>query len=168
MAITTAKEIEELDDKTALLILSYLSQDLGEKIEGGLVVKTEAEARDALAAFLNQSGDDANAAHQIIDGDAGLLARQTLAEMYRDPEIAPRIDEFLANPPTDTQMSVEAAVAGAVVLGALITWLQTKVSLRITRADGKTKFDFAVHKGKTSDSIINDVSSSVRKLLTGS
>jgi len=64
-------------------------------------------------------------------------------------------------------MSVEMAVAGAVVLGALITWLQTKIKLRVTRADGKTSFDFELQKDQTDNSVIKDVTNSVKSLLIG-
>jgi hypothetical protein len=34
------------------------------------------------------------------------------------------------DPPEDEQLVIETAIVAAVVLGALVTWLQTKVGLR--------------------------------------
>ena len=57
--------------------------------------------------------------------------------------------ESVANPPADSQKSVELAIASAVILGSLIAWLQTSVEIQMHRKDGKLDFSFKLKKDKT-------------------
>ncbi len=171
MTTNITTKLEQLSDQTVLLILSHLSEDLREELpDDSAMLQTENEAREALASLLRQAGDTSVAANEIVpeNADAADLARRTLAELHHDPALRPHIDELIANPPSDSQMSVEMAVGGAIILGALVTWLQTKVKLKVTRADGKTNFDFELQKDQTDNSIIKDITNSVKSLLTGS
>lgn len=50
-------------------------------------------------------------------------ARRLLAYLAQDPDTAVQTRAVLSDPPADEQMSVQTAIIGAVVLGALIAWL---------------------------------------------
>ncbi|WP_329375411.1 hypothetical protein [Streptomyces sp. NBC_01483] len=75
--------------------------------------------------------------------------------------------EVLADPPKDTQLSVDVVVTGAVVLAALVTWLQTKVDLRIRRRNGSTDFDFRLTKEAAETGTLRKLTSMLAELLTG-
>jgi hypothetical protein len=83
-----------------------------------------------------------------------------------DEAARPKVERLVNFPPQDSQMSVEVAIAGAVILGAVITWLQTKINIQVTRKNGKTDFKFELHKDATDTEVIKNVSKSVTSLLT--
>jgi hypothetical protein len=58
-------------------------------------------------------------------------------------------------------MSIELAIGAAVVLGLLITWLQTKVDIKISREGGETSWSFELHKDATDPKTIKEVASTV-------
>jgi hypothetical protein len=93
-------------------------------------------------------------------------ARRLLQLAIDDPDTSAVAEEVLEEPPTDEQMSIEAVMVGVVVLAALISWLQTKVDIRITRVDGKVNFDFRVTKKAASDATIQHIAGSVRNVLS--
>jgi hypothetical protein len=64
-------------------------------------------------------------------------------------------------------MSVELAIAGAVLLGAVVSWLQTKVKIHYSRKDGKTQFEFDLEKRPASTSLLKNVVKSVSGLFSG-
>ena len=167
------ERIDQLDDRTVLLILSYLSQDLREELsdDQATSVRSENEARQAISALLNTVGALAAPVDtaEILPDDAAavVVGRDLLKLLLEDEQLRLRVEELIADPPAETQMSVELALAGAVVLGTLITWLQTKVDLRVSRKDGKIEFEIKLHKDATEASVIKDVVQSVKTLLLG-
>ena len=62
-------------------------------------------------------------------------------------------------------MSVELAISSAIVLGALISWLQTKLQLKVSRKEGKTDFEFELKKQGASNSVIKQVANVVKKAI---
>jgi hypothetical protein len=87
--------------------------------------------------------------------------------LLQDPETRAVTEALIANPPDDEQRSIELAIAGAVILGGLITWLQTKLEIEVHRKDGKTEFRFHLRKDPTKDSLLRNTAKQVGKLLLG-
>ncbi|MGW1892292.1 hypothetical protein ACWCP6_18855 [Streptomyces sp. NPDC002004] len=54
---------------------------------------------------------------------------------------------------------MEAAAAGVVVVAVLVTWLQTKVDLRIRRRNGSTDFDFHLTKQAAETGTLREMAS---------
>jgi hypothetical protein len=65
----------------------------------------------------------------------------------------------------DAARSVELALGAAVILGALVTWLQTKFEIEIKHEDGQTSFHFSARKNPTGTALIKDVAKSVMKIF---
>lgn len=165
------ESIKQLDNRTVLRILGYLTEELQATMPPDQVtaVQSEDEARQVLAALLVTAGesDDLDQAASLIPDDDTLAAqgRQILDFMLQDQTTRPIAEKLVAAPPDETQMSAELAIAGAVILGTLITWLQTRVSLSLERKDGKTNIKLAISKSATGSPIIKEVARSVRALL---
>jgi hypothetical protein len=164
------KSIDQLSDRELLLLLSYLTQDLQSEaaVDPQVGPRTPEEARLAIGAVLVAAGDPAGSDTEAIVPDepsATVMARALLRELVEDPATKDHVQALLANPPGETQMSVELAIASAVVLGATITWLQTKVKLRVRRKDGKTEFEFDLGKAAASPTLVKSVVQTLQSLL---
>jgi hypothetical protein len=159
----------QLEIRTVLVILSHLTQELRQAVpesERG-AVQNEEEARKALATLL-QATETANvspAEVELSDAQADRAARETLALLLNDPAIAAKVLTLVENEPADSQLSVELAASGAIVLGMLITWLQTKVDLKVRRKDGNVDFEFNLRKDAASSNLITTVAGAVKKAL---
>ena len=167
------KKIDELDEQTVLLILSHLTLELQQVIPPQVTsIQSEEEAREAIAALLTTTGqlkDKIKPALIVPENSASVNLARNLLKMVLDDEIVSiKVKELINNPPRDSQMSVEMAIAGAVILGSIITWLQTKINIKVTRKEGKTEFHFEINKETTDPSLIKDVAKSVSSLLKGS
>jgi hypothetical protein len=153
-------ELENLDDSTIFRITSHLTAQLREEMpDEATGIRDAAEARAVLESFLASNGSPFPAS-TLFPSDAAsvaLQARRLLALMLEDETTGPQAMELLANPPADTQKSVEALAATAVVLGGLVTWLQTRVDIHVERKNGQTDFRIQVKKGATSADIISNI-----------
>lgn len=165
--MTTATDLRNLDDVAVLRVLSAATEQLRghfpEKATSTL--KSAEEARQAVAQLLEAGG--ANPPVEILpdEGTHAAQARALLELMLQDPETSPVVRALIDHPPDDEQRSVELALAGAVILGALVTWLQTKVEIAVHRKDGKTDFRFHVRKDGAGDSLIETIAKQVVGLL---
>ena len=160
-----AGSVARLDDGQVLLVLSHLTGQLGDQT----AVESEDEAREVLAAFLEAFGDTPVDAERVAGPDVAgpEAARALLAAMVDDPDTAPAARELVEHPPDDEQMSVELAIAAAVILGATIGWLQTKIEIEYAVVDGKRTFRFKAEKQATDSGVIKDVVAVVRRALVG-
>jgi hypothetical protein len=162
-------EVKALDNRTVQMVLSHLTQNLRDDIpeEQTRTVQSEQEARIAIASLLHELEPAAPSPAEIVpeETDADRIARQTLDVLLDDPATAAKLRPLLAEPPRDSQMSVELALSSAIVLGVLISWLQTKVQLKVSRKDGKTDFEFNLNKEGASDTAIKQVAEAVKKAL---
>ena len=84
-------------------------------------------------------------------------ARQVLGAALEDPEAAEVARRLTADPPQNEQMIVLGGLEVAIVLGALVTLLQTKVHLKVQRKDGQTEVSFEVKKSASETSLISQV-----------
>lgn len=85
------------------------------------------------------------------------VGRRLLGVMLDDPSVALSVQELVENPPEDEQMSVELAIAAVILLGLLVTWLQTKMSLRIDRRDGKIDVHFDLTKAAAPPDVVKNL-----------
>ncbi|MEV0445560.1 hypothetical protein AB0I84_12165 [Streptomyces spectabilis] len=158
MSVTDA-----LNDRALVLVL----QELTEEMQSAAVPParlTESEARASLHALTDGADVDG-----VLDDEASATAtaRRLLTVMLEDSDTAPVAASIAADPPVDDQLAVEAAVTGIVVLAAMITWLQTKVEIKIHRKDGNTEFLFHLRKSAARPQTLRSVTETATQILTG-
>lgn len=163
--MATHGRLAHLDDRQVVLVLGHLTGDLPASTR----VQSEDDAREAVAAFLAEFGDETVDPGRLAGSDVAddAAARALLQAMLDDPATAAAASELVDDPPDDEQLSVELALMSAVLLGATIAWLQTKVSLEITVEDGKRSFRFTAHKEAADPGVIKDVVATIRRALLG-
>ena len=140
---------EALDDRSVLLVLQEISARWARVWRPTREqVQTEDEARLLLAELLREyDAKDVDPSEiAASETDAQAMARRTLSLFTEDPSTAPVAQAVVEEPPEDEQLVIETAIVAAVVLGALVTWLQTKVHVSVKHADGKTSFEFSLDK----------------------
>ena len=160
--------LETLDDRSVLLVLQEISAQLGEDLAADeRTVQTEDEARLLLAELLREYDVKDVDPSEIAasETDAQALARRTLSLFTEDPSTAPVAQAVVEDPPEDEQLVIETAIVAAVVLAALVTWLQTKVHISVERVDGKTTFKFSLDKDATDPSLLKSLAEAVAKLF---
>jgi hypothetical protein len=162
----------DLPQRSVLLSLQEVTEDLA-SIEPERFPTDADEAAALLDHLLRAEGliTAGDAASRLLDDDAvdeaSAVARRVLQHLLEDPDTAGPTRDVVADPPKDTQLSVDSVVVGAVVLAALVAWLQTKVDLRIRRRHGTTEFDFHLTNKATGTGTLRRVASVVAALLTG-
>ncbi len=161
-----------LDDETVLRILAHLTADMRDQLpsEARTAVASPEEARAAIAVFLEEEGvapplepDRVLPEPAVTAADARVL----LQMMWEDDALRRSLEALIAEPPDESQKSVEVALAGAVILGGLITWLQTRIDLQVSRTDGMTSFRFRVRKDATDPSLIREMATKIASLVIG-
>lgn len=161
----TIDSISELDDRSVVLAIQYLTEDLS--AGSPALARTEAEARLVIAALLAEA--------RVADADPRLLlpvesaaiaaARRALEAAARDEDIREPAAEILADPPRDEQMSVETVLVSTAVLALLISWLQTKVEFRLHRKGGKTDVEFSIGKQAADAEVIRVIAATFSSIL---
>lgn len=160
--------IAALDDGTVLGILSEATIELGDAQPVGQRnrVGTAEEARE-LVYHLLRSGGIADASARLSHLESADTARALLAQMLEERLTRAVVEPIVEHPPADQQKSVELASAGAIILGGLIAWLQTKIDIQVTRADGKTEFSFKLRKEAAGIDVVKQVARQVGGMLGG-
>ncbi|WP_128430552.1 hypothetical protein [Streptomyces cyaneus] len=154
---------DTLDDRALVLVLQEFTEELRGTAEPSAPL-TESEARESLRALTDGAdlegvlGDEASAT---------AAARRLLAVVLEDADTAPVAAPIAADPPVDDQLAVETAVTGIVVLAALVSWLQTKVEIKVHRKDGKTEFLFHLRKSAADPRTLRNVTETATQILTG-
>jgi hypothetical protein len=161
--------VARLSDRQILLVLGYLTEDMREQVDdaAGAAPTSEAEARAVLASFLAASGHATAVDLESIvpNADAIPLGRELLTMLLQDEASVDAAREHVDHPPEDSQMSIELAIGAAVVLGLLITWLQTKVEIHASREGGETSWSFNLHKEATDPDTISEVAATVSRFI---
>jgi len=152
--------LNAMDDRSVLLSL----QEITEAIGADQVVADEEEAADLLGALLSSTGRPGG---PVVPADPVAAGRRLLDHVLRDDDTTAIAQEVVTDPPIDDQMSVEVAASTAVVLGALVGWLQTKVDIRVSRKDGKTEFSFHVAKNAASPGVLKRLADVVFEIING-
>jgi hypothetical protein len=165
--------IKGLDDSTIMRIVAHLTQQIRDEMtaEERAAIQSATEARSAVAAFLQSNGLDYLLSPSEVIADEIASAQQgraLLQLIWEDQSFRPIAEELIAHPPGDSQKSVvELALSTAVILGGLISWLQTKIEIHVVRKDGKTDFRFSLRKEITSDELLEKVVKPVKKIVIG-
>jgi len=162
-----ATDVSKLDDAAVLRVLSAATEQLRARMPqtANQSVKSADEARAAVSQLLERAGSDTP--HNVLpdEGSHTAQARALLRLMLQDSGTHAVVQPLVDNPPDDEQRSVELALAGAVILGGLVTWLQTKIEIDVERQDGKTNFRFHMKKEAGSESLIQSLAKQVAGLL---
>ncbi|MFC8721048.1 hypothetical protein [Kitasatospora sp. NPDC057198] len=161
----TAASPEALSDRSVVLSLQEITEELGDTDPARTPLDAD-EAQSLVTALMAAGGERART-FGIAGEDGRRAARQLLVHLLQDPDTSSRAAEVLSDPPADEQMSVEAALVGTVLLGALVAWLQTKVDIRIHRRDGHTEFDFRLRKEAAPPGLLRELAATVARLLGG-
>jgi hypothetical protein len=97
---------------------------------------------------------------------AATTARELLSAMLNDPHSRSVVESELAAPPADAQKSPELALAGAVILGGLIIWMQTSIDIGINRhKDGTVDYSFRLRKKPSGEGTLRQVTKTVTGLI---
>lgn len=165
----SAQIVERLDDATVLRILSHASAELRDRLPADQQTRIGSidDARESIHQLLDSSG----VAHDAMTLDRlsnPAIARAVLARMLAEPQTRDVVEPLIMDPPRDQQKSAELALAGAVILGSLIAWLQTTIDISVGRGeDGKTQYSFKLRKEAASSDVVKDVAKQVGGLLVG-
>jgi hypothetical protein len=155
--------VAKMDDATVIRVLSHLTLEVQKKLPPTQSsVRSLDEAKQALAALI---ATDADPNLLVTEESAEAVGRKLLNLVSEESEIQDRARDLIAEPPEENQRSLAVATAVAVVMGALISWLQTKVEIEVTRKGSKTSFRFQMCKEASNSKLISDVVSTVRKIL---
>jgi len=164
------ERITRLDDRTVLRLLGAVTENLREEIASGELksIASADDARAALAALVeSEDGRKIEASAIAFDGPAAARsARELLNTMLDDPDTRSVVESELVTPPADAQKSPELALAGAVILGGLITWIQTSIDISINRhKDGTVDYSFRLRKKSSGEGTIRQVANAVTSLI---
>jgi hypothetical protein len=165
--MTMATDISKLDDAAVLRVLSAVTEQLRAQLPQTATASVNGadEAREAVSQLLQQAGSHAPQEVLPDEGSHAAQARALLQLMLQDPETRAVVQPLIDHPPDDEQRSVELALAGAVILGGLVTWLETKVEIDVERKGGKINFRFHLKKEAAGDSLIHSLAKQVAGLL---
>ncbi|MFI8263777.1 MULTISPECIES: hypothetical protein [unclassified Streptomyces] len=166
MTTSAARTVVHLSDRSVLLSLQEIAEDIGTDDTSRAPLDTD-EAESLLAALLRAGGQPPVAVSGLPEQRLLDVARALLTRIAEDPATAEPARAVLADPPADEQMSVESAVTAAVVLATMVAWLQTKVDIRIKRKEGKSEFEFRLSKPSSSTPLLRELSELVARLLGG-
>ncbi len=157
-----------LSNRSVVLALQEITEDL--LPEGESVARTLEEAGQILARLLDEAaGGGASGAVRLPSDEGSALAagRRLLDLLAADEDTAAVAAPVLADPPVDEQLAVVEVSAVTVVVFALVTWLQTKVHIKVHRQSRKNTVDFELTKegvksrdlaalAQTAEQVLND------------
>jgi hypothetical protein len=154
--------IATLDEPALTAVLEDLTAELRRLPALGTPVATEEEARAAIAALLDVSPETI-----VTEPDAESVARHVLANLAADPQVAEEAEELIADPPRDRQMGVDPTqiLLVPVVLGAVISWLQTRVHIKVRRERPQGSVEVEIVKESTDPETLRQVASSLADML---
>ncbi|MEU1411772.1 hypothetical protein AB0D09_10415 [Streptomyces sp. NPDC049097] len=166
-AYTTADRIDGLDERSLVLALQEVIEELAAEAPPEALPMDRDEARALLTALLESGGYGSTELPQLDESGEYAAARRVLAELAEDPATRAAAEPVLAEPPVDTRLSAEIAVTSLVTVAGVVAWLQTKVDVRIKRKEGKTEFEFRVVKEPASAGLLKDLAAAVLRLWSG-
>lgn len=163
-----SKESSGDDDLELLIALERVSAELRDTLspDQRAVRYTADEAAAALRQLLER---ETGASPGVgPEGNSAWLSAAQIAfrQLEKSPDVGPIARRVRDTSGRELQMGVEVADASVVVLGLLITWMQTKVDLHIRRRNGKVEFDFRIGKGATQGTSLAPVVDAIRETLS--
>lgn len=154
--------VDNLNDSTVIRVLQEFSEDFGKP-----VVDDQDTALEVVDSLLSRAGDDGIGWVLASESNAIAAGRFLIEGLAEEPATAVIVAAILDDPPHDNRLILDSVVASAAVLGAVITWLQTRVDLTVRRKDGKTEVEFKVQKRQASDSLLKALADTLRSMLSG-
>jgi hypothetical protein len=159
-------DLESLGPRTVILSTLDITENLRSQLrQEAAAIDSEDDAVAVLASLLGPGANEAIARFSRDEASAIDAARRLLQLTLEDPATELTARETLVSPPEDEQMSVEAVVAVAAVLGLLVTWLQTKLQIRVTKKDGKTEVEFNLAKDAADSATVSGVVEAVKSVI---
>jgi hypothetical protein len=152
------------DHQSELLLQEVFDQMLADV--GTLCVDDEESAYELLAAFISQRQECLPEQVLRPSTDTITYVRRTLGMLAEDPLSRSIIESRLRQLPDEEQMFADPVTA-ALVLAALVAFLQTKFDISITRKGGEVDFHFGLSKDAASDDVIEKVVTAVTKVGIG-
>ncbi|OEJ22478.1 hypothetical protein [Streptomyces subrutilus] len=156
-----------LDERSLILALQEVTETLTAATEPEGLPRDRDEVQGLLAAFLRAGGRDAAELGPLDEPGQYEAARRVLAELARDPVTRVVAEPVLSDPPADTRLGTELVGPSLVAMAGLVTWLQTKVDVRIKRKDGRTEFEFRVTKESAPATVLKELAATVARLWNG-
>ena len=139
---------DELSNREVMLILQHLAAELP---TGGQ--PHDPDVTDAvLNEFLARAPVTAAGAPTVADA-----ARQALEMALADPATSELARDLVEDPPHDDQMGVEVLAEHIPVALFVLSFLQTKFHVRISRSGGKTDVEFEIGKDALSPAAMEKV-----------
>jgi hypothetical protein len=152
--------VDDLDDAAVLAALQELTTEIHATLPADQqeAVSSQEEARLALAALIDHEHASELAERLGDNPDQALAgARELLSAAVQDPDTAGPAARLVEDPPTDDQLFVLGGLETIILIGALVTLLQTKGKVHVERKDGKVSFTVDVSKKAASNSLIEKV-----------
>jgi hypothetical protein len=159
-----AGRVASLTEREQEQLLQAVTDRLLEGVDE-MVATDEDSARELLADLVSEPERPVNA-EEVIRPSVELesYVASTLALLASDPDVGPLVRLELDRLQPESQMFVDPITA-AVVLGALVIFLQTKFDAKISRKDGRTEFHLAVKREAASDELVGKVIDAVRGVV---
>jgi hypothetical protein len=158
-----AQRNDRFDEDTLVLILQHVAEFFPR--QSPEQIESVREARLLISQLLD---DVAEVPHVNIDRavEQSRTGWLLIEELQKDPEVSTQLSRLIHTPPSRDQAAGETVVLGAAVLGALIAWLQTKITIHVSRKDGRTAFDLSVTKATTPPATLNQVISVLKNVFS--
>lgn len=155
--------INNLSDRSVVLALQEFTE-----VGAPLPMESQSEARQLIESLLAVGPPSGKAQlDEILNSDETALtvARRLLHMTAEDPDTGAVIADITSEPPRDDQMAADVAITSVVVLAALVSWLQTKIEIKVQRKDGKVDFVFHLLKAKSSDGTIQSIIETINRII---
>lgn len=155
-----------LPDRAVLLSLQELTENLSTSLV--YTPASDDEARQLIGSLLRTGGQQPamlNAEPNAQSWKAA--ARRLLEQLEQDPDTAGTVAEILADPPTGDQLGIETAAADLVVIASIISWLQTKIQIKVTRSNNRWEFEFQLEKQPVPKSVLRQLADVITRVLFG-
>lgn len=158
-------EIAELDDRTAILSVLEVTEELRSSVATDELL-TEEDATAILAALPSDTSL-LDLLHRSSPGELATSCRRLLEELSKNESSRAPTLTILADPPTDEQLSGADINTYIVLLAGLITLLQTRVKIRLAREKrGETAVEFLVEKKPASTDLLKGLSSTLARIIS--
>jgi hypothetical protein len=141
-----SNDVARLSEREATLVLQHLTSELAPMGERINAVADPDAAIAVLEAFVEEAERQG-----ISSGEepARSSERSAIELALSDEQTRELAEELLADPPQDDQLGIVELAPHVATLGFLVTYLQTRFRVRISRSGGRTEASFEITKEAT-------------------
>jgi hypothetical protein len=160
MTDDVANLIHNLGEEDALLVLAHVTDRLRSRLDEGMLqsVQNEDDARELLTAAKAKIPDAPTRCAEVPAHDDVLTLLDWAAS---DAGSGDLVRELATRVPASRQLGVGELVADPLLLGALVTMLQTRCKIRVTSNNGKRSYDVEIGKEAANASVVGTVISRI-------